>query len=250
MIEVFRQFIISLKERGLEAFGRYYSEYPAFVADRDDPEFRQRLRLVIPMLTRDAPMKYWALPSTYSGATYGMQVLPKRGDLVWVTFQNGDRRYPKWHHGYPGKDENLGSTFDNYDNYWFKTPEGLSLEFRGETKECYLSVPGSNNNTLQLVIDSYGVSLVRDNEKISLGQLQGSAQPAVLGTSNESALNELASKVDAIYTALSTSPTLANDGGAVYKAAIIASLTSAQFPISPAFQTTAQNTKSQHVTLD
>tara|TARA_R110001599_G_scaffold15757_6_gene65427 strand:+ start:25838 stop:26506 length:669 start_codon:yes stop_codon:yes gene_type:complete len=127
-MEYLRNFIKTLKTRGLEALGRYYSTYPAFVYDRKDPEYRGRLRLVIPMLTRDRPSNTWALPKTFSGNGYGAQTIPKSGDLVWVSFRHGDRRYPIWEYGYFGNKEPEDSTLSRYDNHWFKTPAGSMVE--------------------------------------------------------------------------------------------------------------------------
>lgn len=242
-------FIKNIRERGLEMLGRYYSEYPAFVYDREDPEHRGRLRLVIPMITRNRPMETWVLPKKFSGNGYGVQVLPKKGDVVWVTFRHGDKRHPLWEHGYEGKKDAKDEELQSYDNYWFKTPQGITGQFDDENREVRVYVPVTDNNTLKLIFNDTGISLVRDGKKISLGALDGSAEPAVLGDKNKDALDELALKIDNIYSAIGGAAVAANDGGATFKSNIIAAL--GTFPISFTFDANYSTpTKSENVTLD
>lgn len=196
------EFIKNLKNRGLEMFGRYYSSYPAFVYDRNDPENRCRVRLVIPMITRDRPMATWALPKKFSGSGYGVQMIPKKGDIVWVSFRHGDRRYPLWEHGYEGTEDEKEDELKSPDNYWFKTPQGITGQFDDENREVRVYVPVTDNNTLKLIFNDTGISLVRDGKKISLGALNGSAEPAVLGDTLEDKFDEALDLMNDTITAI------------------------------------------------
>lgn len=87
-----------------------------------------------------------------------------------------------------------------------------------------------------------------DNGKIYLID-KNASEPAVLGAKNETALKELADKIDAIYQALSSATTTPQDGGASFKAAVVTALSSGGFPISSSFVNTAKDTKSEKVFL-
>lgn len=156
-MEYLKNFIKTLKTRGLEALGRYYSTYPAFVYDRSDPEFRGRLRLVIPMLTREKPSNTWALPKTFAGKGFGSQSIPKSGSMVWVSFRHGDRRYPIWEHGYLGKDEQSDDRLQGYDNHWYKTPGGHLVELDDN----------SGNEEIRITHKS-GAKIVMTNDGVEL----------------------------------------------------------------------------------
>lgn len=90
-----------IQERGLEAIGRYYSKYRAIVVDNNDPENRNRLKVVVPEITQD--ISDWANPVNQLGEVdSGFKLLtPKVGSIVWVEYKNGDPLYPLWsYHGW------------------------------------------------------------------------------------------------------------------------------------------------------
>jgi uncharacterized protein involved in type VI secretion and phage assembly len=50
--------------------------------------------------------EYWAWSKgLYAGPDKSFFQLPKPGEGVWVEFENGDRRYPVWSHGWFGESE-------------------------------------------------------------------------------------------------------------------------------------------------
>ncbi len=119
---------------GLERFGRYYSIYPGFVYDNKDPKNMHRLRLVIPGIA-DTPMDEWAWPhGLFSGETFGAHCIPPEGSTVWVSFRLGDPNYPIWEHGHFGKQDTVTWTDSQkrYNNFWFKTPQGNTIELDDE----------------------------------------------------------------------------------------------------------------------
>lgn len=112
---------------GLEFIGRYYGTYRAFVYANTDPDNMNRLQLIIPHLNATAPSTNWAWPmGMWGGKDYGVQMLPKVGDMVWVSFENGDPNFPLWKHAGYGKEE-LPSEFSTPQHYGFKTPNGSIL---------------------------------------------------------------------------------------------------------------------------
>ena len=125
---------------GLEKFGRYYSSYRGFVVDNADPEGFGRLKLVVPQVTGKGVLEYWAWPKgNFSGENYGMQVIPSKGDMVWVEFEMGNTRAPIWDYGHfsfkeDGKTPQKPEELKDVKNYWFMTPGGQRVEFDDTNK--------------------------------------------------------------------------------------------------------------------
>lgn len=186
---------------GLEAFGRYYSSYRAFVADVEDPDNLQRIKLVVPQISGNQVYNYWAFPKgVFYGDQYGMQCLPEIGDVVWVEFEGGHPEVPIWNHGHPGKLE-LPKDPDLLDKgcYWFKTPAGHLIKLF-DTKNI-LHIQSSTGHYVEMSAD--GISVVSPNN-ISLGTLKKSKEPAVLGDTMMDLLNEFiddVGNIDLIPTA-------------------------------------------------
>lgn len=90
----------ALRNFGLEYFGLYYGCYKGTVVKNDDPDSNGRLQLKVPQIYGEEVMEYWA-PSKGmpSGKNMGVFMLPSVGDMVWVSFENGDPRYPIWEYG-------------------------------------------------------------------------------------------------------------------------------------------------------
>lgn len=119
-----RGFLDNLLIYGLEAFGKYYSSYRGYVVDNEDPENLNRVLVRVPSVTGNNTHPKWAFPkNSFSGTGYGSQVLPRKGDLVWVEFDNGNARFPMWSHGHFTRDEKP-EEFGSINIYGFKTPEG------------------------------------------------------------------------------------------------------------------------------
>lgn len=211
------RFIKTLVLRGFEPFGKYYSVYRGFVFDVEDPLNLQRLQLIIPQVSGNQAYNYWAYPrSVFSGKGYGSQCLPKKGDVVWVSFEGGSPEVPIWEHGHFGKGEMPeGDQFKDKKSYWFKSPNGNWVNFY-DTKNL-IHIENVTGNTLELNEDGIEgktkkqiylegldkiylksdklvlleaekvnakaqeiINLITTN-KISLGTEGGSAQKAVLG---------------------------------------------------------------------
>lgn len=119
---------------GLEnTIGRYYSIYRGFVYDNNDPENLNRLQILVPHINSKVPDRTWAYPKNqFSGKGYGMHILPKKGDMVWVEYEFGDVDYPTWSFGHYAENEKPRD-FGNDRTFGFKTPRG-SLVYMDDTE--------------------------------------------------------------------------------------------------------------------
>jgi len=128
---------------GLEKIGIYASKYRGFVVDRDDPKGFGRLKVSVPEVYGDDYLDYWAWPaSNYAGDNYGMQIIPKVNDLVWVEFEKGNPRRPLWNYGYFGEYAKLSekpASLKDPDLIWFRSPSGITTLIDGETLKVYLA---------------------------------------------------------------------------------------------------------------
>lgn len=87
-------FYDKLRKFGLEYFGRYYSTYRAVVVDNKDTEFMGRIKVRIDEFGKD-DYPYWVRPKfCLMSKNRGLYVIPDIGDYVWISFQNGDLRFP------------------------------------------------------------------------------------------------------------------------------------------------------------
>lgn len=141
MNNILVRFIKTLAKDGLEAFGKYYSCYRAYVVDVNDPENLHRLQLVIPQISGNQHYNYWAFPrNVFAGEGYGSQVLPQKGDVVWVEFEGGHPEVPIWSHGHfsrkeiPEKDKEL----KDVNCYWFITPKGHKVKLNDTTNTIHI----------------------------------------------------------------------------------------------------------------
>jgi hypothetical protein len=76
--------------------GRYWGKYRGLVEDVDDREKLGRIVARVPSVYGDelSPPAWPAVP--FAGPGYGALMLPKKGDGVWIEFENGDPSYPLW----------------------------------------------------------------------------------------------------------------------------------------------------------
>jgi hypothetical protein len=123
---------------GLEKIGLYYSVYRGFVADANDPQSYGRIKVSVPDVYGEHIPDTWAWPiSNYSGQGYGLQVIPRRNDLVWVSFERGNPKKPLWAFGHFGKNEKPDD-LKSIKKFWFRTPEGISIVIDDEAKTIEL----------------------------------------------------------------------------------------------------------------
>lgn len=232
---------------GLEYFGRYYAIYRGTVVDINDPTKSGRVKLKIPQVYGEDIHDYWAWPKgMMSGSNTGMLMLPAVGDGVYVTFENGDAKYPIWEHGWWADGEMIKAAESNYpDADVIQTRSGHRIEF--DNKDEILRI--SHSNGVYAELNDFGLSLYRNDKKLSLGSLNGSDEPAVLGNRNGnlhtdhlSNLDDLCAQVQKLITAFQvTNP--------ITVAEVTAQLIAIRAQ-NQALMQQVESTKSSNVTID
>lgn len=193
-------FIQDLVYTGLESFGKYYSIYLAKVYENQDPDRMGRLKLIIPEVAGQFPIDVWAYPSNmYAGVGYGIQLIPQKGDIVWVEFERGNVEKPIWRHGYPGLDE--APPADKYkpiENLWLVTPNGTSVLIDQVNTKIEVYLPKEKSG---IEIAEKGISIINPS-MISLGKLDKSDYSAVKGEILLEGLKDLREGLDLLTKAL------------------------------------------------
>jgi hypothetical protein len=196
----------NLINHGMENFGRYYSIYRAWVFENKDPEGLGRLKLIIPQVTGPSVHNVWAYPiGVPSAEGFGSQIIPPRGGVVWVQFEGGSPEVPVWSHGHFAKKEIPKDDSDLKDTnvYWFITKAGHKIKINDTKNTIHIQ-----SSTGQLVIlNDKGISHV-SKDAISLGSLNVSAQPAVLGQSLMEVLLDMKSVMETLNNAMVLDKTL------------------------------------------
>lgn len=174
----FSKMRLAIQDYGLEYFKRYYAIYRGTVADNEDPEVLGRIRINVPATYGKRTPDYWAWPKgMYAGKDIGFYALPNKGDMIWVSFENGDPKYPVWEYGHWAMGQ-VPNTVKGPKQKLFQTTSGMRLLFDDDKKK--IVVYKSDGRVIEL------------NEKgISLGSEGKSGHPGVLGDILEEILEEL-----------------------------------------------------------
>ena len=172
-----------IADLGLEHLNRYYGTYRGFIHSNEDPENRGSLQLIVPKVYGNSPYKKWALSKgMYSGKGIGSYWIPNDGDTVWVSFENGDPRFPIWDYGWWRSGDAPESSSPKIKVLQTTTGQRIELDDESEL----IRIKDSHGHVVEL--NSTGVSIVSDT--ISFGSLNKSAQPTVLGDTAVELLNE------------------------------------------------------------
>lgn len=208
-----KQFISTILLYGLEKFGIYYSKYECIIVSIDDPQKLGRVKVQHPGLfgkdTSD-----WCYPSgMFSGKDKCLFSFPNIGDIVWLSFKNGNLQYPVWEYGMWAKDELPSEITEDYTNVdvW-KTKSGLVLQF-------------DNSNENIKIIHTSGLEIELTDGNIKLGSTD---HKAVFGDILQPELDKLKTNQDLILNAIQNGVTVPQDGGSSYKASMTAIIAAAQ----------------------
>lgn len=216
-MKFFVDFIDNLLNDGLEYFGLYYSMYEGIVYDVEDPENCNRIRLVIPVIDKAVPLKTWAMPKhLFGGKDYGINMLPKKGDSVWVEFEYGRLKNPVWSHGYYAINEKP-KEFLNSKVYGFKTPGGTYVTINDETNELSVAI----KDGVKLIVKQDEYYIAKDDSKL---------QPLVLGNELKKQLEVEKARVTGLIDAIKNAPIAPGDGGASFKSSIVTSISLLEKP--------------------
>jgi len=119
-----REVFTNIIYNGLESIGKYYSSYRGYVVDNEDADDLGRLQIKIPSITQNKNHPVWAYPKNqWGGKDYGMQLLPSKGEIVWIEFEHGDTKFPIWNFAHRAMGEKP-EEFISSKIYGFKTPKG------------------------------------------------------------------------------------------------------------------------------
>jgi len=147
-----RTFIEKIIYYGLESVGKYYSSYRGYVVDNEDPDKMNRVKVQVPVIARGKTLNVWAWPKhTFSGVNYGIQMLPLRGDMVWVEFESGNVSSPMWLHGHYALGEKP-QEFISAQVYGFKTPKGqiIIIDDRDDVEKIIIN-HGENEGLVKVI---------------------------------------------------------------------------------------------------
>lgn len=197
----------SILQYGLEFIGLHYGSYRAFVIDNDDPDNMSRLQLRIPHINELTDDSTWAWPKGLHGSNgNGSQLLPQKGDMVWVEFEYGNPDYPVW--SFAGYAENeKPSEFKTPKHYGFKTPKG-SIVLINDNKDEEEILVKLNSNLDYIRINKDLLEL--EAKLIKLGK-DGDEQ-AVLGNTLNDKLDLILDEIDKLHQALITHTHTSNVG--------------------------------------
>lgn len=187
-----------LMSQGVEAFGKFYSLYRAVVTNNEDPLHLNRVQVIVPQL-EDLPLPNWAFPGdSWGGKDYGIQILPQKGDFVWIQFEMGNVNNPIWTHSSFAIDEKP-EEFINSNVYGFKTPRGsLVLINDNEEQESIEIRLNSTTDWIKVTKDIVEI----ESLKIKLGKEE--SEKAVLGDTLKDKLDQILDKLDQLHDTLIT----------------------------------------------
>lgn len=181
---------------GLEWFGVYYSIYRGEVVSNEDPKKLGRLKIKCLSVYGDNIPEYWAWSKGMpSGKNFGVFAIPSEGDQVWVSFENGDPRFPLWEYGSFRELDTIDEASRNKpNNFVIKSKSGHTIELDDLNK--LVKIKSSNGNCL--ILNENSSSIVSD--KISLGTLDISDEPAVLGDTLDDLLVQFLDDIGSLTT--------------------------------------------------
>lgn len=140
-------FLKDIMYHGLETMGRYYSSYRGFVVDNADPLNLQRVRLIIPEIGGSNQYQYWAhAKNAFNGTGYGTQMIPQKGELVWVEFERGHPEVPIYSLGHMGNGDIPTNDSELIDPncYWLITPGGMKVKLNDTKKTLTITINGAS----------------------------------------------------------------------------------------------------------
>lgn len=117
--------------------------------------------------------------------------------------------------------------------------EGYDKNYYVISEKFRVLLDDENNNCIVDVLD--GGNILLGSKDVT--------EPAVLGNKNEEVLKKLAQEITNIYTALSSASVFSGDGGAVFKAAVVASLATLSPNMNEIINSGASGTKSKQIKL-
>ena len=151
-------------EEGLEnTHNLYYGMYRGRIASTDDPKNIGRVQLIVPQLYGEEVYEYWAFPKgMYAGKQTGFFFVPEKTDKVWVSFENGNPRFPIWEYGWWGEEDvPKGATPENK---ILQTVSGHKIEFNDKSEELTIT----NSSGMVIKMTKNGINIDALDKEINL----------------------------------------------------------------------------------
>lgn len=180
MANLFTKFRIQLAKHGLESFGKFYGVYRGFVESNEDATNCGKLQLRVPQIYGSDPLKIWAYPrGMVAGKKSGIYWLPSKDDPVYVSFENGDTRYPLWEYGWYLKEQHPENARPT--NYILVTPNGNKIIFNDDKGQ--ITVENQDGNSVQVNSDGVFIGSATGNLQKLLTDLFGLLEMTTTSTS-------------------------------------------------------------------
>lgn len=195
--------ISEIVDNGVEALGRFYSVYRGIVVSNEDEHNMDRLKVYVPELE----IIDWALPSCNFGYVKGgfrAHPLPEFGDIVYVSFENGDPGKPLWSWHSWAQDE-MPEEFKSNHVCGIITPRGTKVLIDDYSGTIFVEAPDSitlhseGDGGINLVSNSSIRLMAKDTLEVNKGN-QGVPRSGDL----EKVLNRLVKEVDQLRVAFNT----------------------------------------------
>jgi len=152
-----------LMRHGLEYFGLYYSTYRGFVSDNKDPDICGRVKVRVPQVYGDTIPDIWAFPRGVGvpGLNSGTFVVPNIGDPIYVSFENGNTRFPLYETGWWVKN-NKPDNITSEKKFLIQTPGNRRFELDDEEE----SITIEDNSGFKVVIDKEGLFIGKGDQNL------------------------------------------------------------------------------------
>ena len=192
----------TISRYGMEYLGRFYATYRAITVDNKDPENKCRLILKVPALFSDQSLPNWAVPKNHRGTVNAgnKPLLPNAGEVVWVSFINGDWRYPLWEfHGWAEgempeelKGDDVAGTITPHGNKYIIDDKNSNVDITivnptDKSKSVNVKITGGKD--VSVTTSEGNVDILA--KAISLHNNPSYAQPALLGDSTVEVFKQL-----------------------------------------------------------
>jgi uncharacterized protein involved in type VI secretion and phage assembly len=149
-------------------YGKYRGKVVAVGSGSGDEGRLGQLRVAVPDVfpgAKDDDLPWADCASVFAGNGYGVLMLPKVGDHVWVEFEGGNRDFPIWSGGWFPKNDSMPGPAD-VDVRVIRSPSGhqIVLDDNGNT----ITVKHKDGSAITLSKSSITLE-VANGSKIEIG---------------------------------------------------------------------------------
>jgi hypothetical protein len=153
---------------------RFFGKYRGLVKHVNDPNNQGCITAIVPDIYGDKESP-WAFPNTlHAGPNYGLYMLPKEGDGVWIEFEAGDLARPIWSGFWWARNEVPNDAGENI--RILVTPAGHKIILDDDGDEIKIihskgAEIGMTNDNITLKISNSSIVLSNDSVNINNGAI-------------------------------------------------------------------------------